>query len=352
MQNQPRYGSLRSALWRHLIAVVLLAASPLCVGSPPSTTISWRESTPAPEPRSGYASGVIGRKLLVIGGTYWEGSKGHWTKKIFCATTHVFDPATQAWTKLPDAPVTLGYSACAQVGEEIFVIGGVQDGEPSRAVWALRKVGGAYAWLRRSELPEERVFASAIAVGPIVYVLGGSRKFEPFDTAGTCCTNGTAVNTLWALDTADAAASWKPLAGYPGELRWGQTAGTDGAAIYMFGGTRQAEQSDPVKPYNEVLRYDLTTHRWSKVAEMPQAMQGASPAYVRGRFFLFAAGKKAMIFDPRTSRFSQVNPLPEDAGVDRFVWIDPVLVGATGETVTEGPRRRSEWTFIGKFSGP
>jgi len=53
--------------------------------------IAWRESTLTPEPRAGYSSGVIGGKLLLFGGTYWEGTKGNWTKKIFSAAVHAFD---------------------------------------------------------------------------------------------------------------------------------------------------------------------------------------------------------------------------------------------------------------------
>ena len=67
--------------------------------------ITWRESTPMPEPRSGYAAGALDGRLVLAGGTYWEGTKGNWTKKIFTPATHAFDPVSQQWQKLPDAPV-------------------------------------------------------------------------------------------------------------------------------------------------------------------------------------------------------------------------------------------------------
>jgi len=320
-----------------------------CSGPLYSSTISWRESTPTPEPRSGYAAGVIAGKLYLMGGTYWEGQKGNWTLKVFSGATHVFDPSAQTWEKLPDSPVTLGYPACATVAGEIFVMGGMQDGQPSRDVYTVQHAGSGLKWLRHSELPEPRLFATAVSINRLIYVLGGTRQFEPFDSKGTCCTSLTATNTVWVLDTADASKSWKPLAKIPGELRWGEQAVTDGTAIYLFGGGYQAKVDDPVRKFNEVLRYDPASDRWSRVGDMPEAMQGAAPVFAGGKIILMAAGKKAMTFDAKTGKFSPIDPLPEDASVDRFFWIDSMLVGASGESTAEGPRRRSVWTFMGRL---
>jgi N-acetylneuraminic acid mutarotase/DNA-binding beta-propeller fold protein YncE len=333
-----------------VVALSLFCPAALNGAWPAPTMIAWWESTPAPEPRAGYASGVIGGKLLLIGGTYWEGTKGNWTKKIWSAAVHAFDPVKQTWERLPDAPVTLGYAASAQVGEEIFALGGVQNGQPSRDVWRLRKSGARYAWDRYGQLPAPRLFASAVSAGKRLYLLGGTSKFEPYDAKGTCCTSTTATNTLWVLDTGDPSRGWKPLAPYPGDLRWGQQAETDGAAVYMFGGSYQAAQQDTVRHFNEVLRYDLAAGQWARVADLPEEMQGAAPTLVHGRIILVASGKKVMLFDPKTARFSPLDPLPQSASVDRFVWIDPLLVGASGENSVEGPRRRSEWTFLGRVS--
>jgi N-acetylneuraminic acid mutarotase len=288
--------------------------------------------------------------LYLIGGTYWEGEKGNWTLKVFSGSTHVFDPSDRSWHKLPDAPVTLGYPACATVGREIFVMGGMQDGQPSPDVYTVQRDGSGLKWLRHSQLPEARLFASAVSIKRSIYILGGTRQFEPFDAKGTCCTSLTATNTLWVLDTTDAAKTWKPLAKIPGELRWGERAVTDGAAIYLFGGGYQAKVDDPVKKFNEVLRYEPSTDRWSRVADMPESMQGAAPVFAGGKIILVGSAKKAMIFEPKTGRFLPVDPLPEDASVDQFLWMDPVLVGASGESTVEGPRRRSPWTFIGRLN--
>jgi hypothetical protein len=55
--------------------------------------------------------------------------------------------------------------------------------------------------------------------------------------------------------------------------------------------------------------------------------------------------------DLKTSSYSELTPLPEEAYVDKFVFLRGQFVGSGGENKLEGPRRRSEWTFIGRFLG-
>src|SRR5437660_134592 len=80
---------------------VLSLMSVLILGVPPflkcsdQLSVVWTQSTAFPEARAGYAAGAIGGKLIIAGGTYWEGTKGHWTKKIFSPSTHAFDPKTE-----------------------------------------------------------------------------------------------------------------------------------------------------------------------------------------------------------------------------------------------------------------
>lgn len=342
---------LRSAEPRRWAGVAALAAGLPLASLSAASLVTWRESTPAPEPRAGYAAGVIGGKLILVGGTYWEGEKGNWTKKVFAAAADAFDPQKQTWEKLADCPVTLGYPACTQVGETIYVLGGLQNGEASSAIRTLKKTGAKYEWRAEGALPEPRLFAAAVTIGRTIYVVGGARQFEPFDAIGTCCTTNTVTATVWAFDTANPAKGWKTLAPVPGGLRWQLKAVTDGTDIFVFGGSFQAKQGDPVKKLKEVLRYEVAKDSWTTAGEMPESMQGSALVPARGLFFLLGSKNQVMTFDPKTTKFAPADPLPRDVYVDYFAWIDPFLVGATGETAVESPRRRSPWTFIGRLGG-
>ena len=337
-----------------VVASCLGWAGPASAGQPGAApaplTITWQQSTPVPEPTDGYAAGVIAGRLIMVGGTYWEGSPGDWQRKIYSRATLAFDPHTQAWERLPDAPVSLAYAASTVVGDELFILGGMQDGQASREIYVLKKTADGYFWRHFGQLPEPRVFANGITLGGSIFVVGGNREFEAFDAKGTCCASLTARNTVWRLNPAEPAARWETLPGYPGELRWLHKAATDGQAIYLFGGVFSTAENIPAKKINEVLRLDPATG-WSKAADLPESLQIAAPAGIVGRIVLVSGSADVMLFDPATARFTPLAGLPAKATVTQFVWIAPFLVGAGGERDPEGPRRRSEWTFVGLVEG-
>jgi N-acetylneuraminic acid mutarotase len=243
---------------------------------------------------------------------------------------------------LPDAPVAFGYAASANVGDTLYVMGGFQNGRASREVYSLRKRGTTYLWQLANTLPEPRLFASAVAIATRIYLIGGVREFEPFDAAGTCCTSRTAANTLWVYDTEHPGKGWVTLAPHPGSPRWAQQAAAGGSALYVFGGSYQGEVKEAVQKFNEVLRYELSSGTWSHVADLPEGLQSAATVAMDDRIILVGSGRNVAAFDPRTRSFSPLDPLPRDAIVDRFFRIGALLVGASGETSIEGPRRRSE----------
>jgi len=342
----------RGLLAGGLAGICLSAAEPVSSHAPEAVpfSIAWTQSAKVPEPTDGYSAGVIDGRLIMTGGTYWEGSKENWTRKVYSKATLAFDPRTQSWERLPDAPVALAYAASAAIGNELFVLGGMQNGQASREILVLRKGAAGFAWHAFGQLPEPRVFASAVAIGRTIFVIGGNREFEPFDAKGTCCTSLTARNTAWVLDLSEPAASWKILPGYPGELRWLHKAATDGSALYLFGGIFQTAENVPAKKINEVLRFDVAGSRWSRLADLPEVMQIAAPVSLRGKIVLIGGATDVVALEPRTAVFTRLASLPEKVTVSHFVWIDPFLVGAGGEGEVEGPRRRSDRTFVGRVT--
>jgi len=336
-----------------LVSLVTLAVvnSPLLYGRG-QVLVSWKQSTVFPEPRAGYAAGVLVGKLVIAGGTYWEGTKGNWTRKIFSPSAHAFDAKNETWEKLPDAPFAFGYAASTVVGDKLFVLGGYTPDGINRRILTLTRQKNGYVWEVFGEMPADRLFAQAVSVGKKIYLLGGTTKFEPYDAAGTCCTSATATNNLMVLDTANPHTGWQQLAPYPGDRRWLFTAETDGNSIWMFGGTFQADQRDPTRNFDEVLRYEIKAGRWSVVGSLPSETREEttlSAMLMQRTIILINSTGKAWQFDLKTCLFQQLPPLPQAAYVDKFVRLDNVIVGAGGENSVEGPRKRSEWTFIGKL---
>lgn len=218
----------RSLFFYPILFVAIIGPNLLLAEPGASPKLKWAMSTPLPEARAGYAAGLVGGKLVIAGGTYWEGTKDHWIKKIFCGTTHAFDPVSETWEKLPDAPIPFGYAADVVVADKLFVLGGYTGSRTSRKILVLEEKRDRYMWSVLGDLPADRLFARALSVGNNLYLLGGTREFEPYDEAGTCCTSNTASKVLMALDTTDPKKVWRRLPPHPGAKRWLFSTETDG----------------------------------------------------------------------------------------------------------------------------
>ena len=322
----------------------------VCAEPPP---LQWNKSAPLPEPRSGYASGIIDGQLIIAGGTYWEGTKGNWTQKVFCSAAHAFDPVKEQWQKIPDTPIPLGYSASVVLSNKLFVLGGFTGQQINSNIYTLEKKSGTYVWKTFGPMPGNRLFAGAVAIGASIYLLGGIEQFEPFDKIGTCCTSRTAVRTLLMLDTATAEPRWRSLARFPGSPRWVFALETDGESLWVFGGEYQEKVSDPVTRISEVWRYRIPKDQWELVGTVPAAAMEGSPL-IPVRFedsILLVSYKKAVwCFDCSSHVWAEATPLPEEAFVDKFSLVNNRIVGAGGENKLDSDRRRSDWTFIGHIA--
>ena len=317
-----------------------------------SEVLHWSLSTPMPEPRSDYVAGAVGGKLIIAGGTYWTGSKGNWIKKHFSASTHAFDPESQTWGKLPDLPVPLGCAGAAVIGDKLFVIGGFTGSQVNRRIFVLEKRQGVYAWKDAGQVPFDRVYPRIVAAGSSLYVVGGTKQFEPRDPTGTCCSSKTATRSLMVLDTNRMQQGWRELAEFPGPLRFYFSAETDGRAIWMFSGIYQAGPTDPISTYNDVSRYDIAHDKWENEQKLPQVSQATnppSPVFVGDGIVLINDFQKVWKLDRSKGTYRELSPLPQAAALDRFVWLDGKIIGASGENFIDPPRRRSEWVFIGRF---
>jgi N-acetylneuraminic acid mutarotase len=292
-------------------------------------------------------------KLIIAGGTYWDGTEGHWTKKRYSASTHAFDPASQHWERLPDLPIGLGYAASTVVDNKLFVLGGYTGSSVNRKIFTLGKVGTRYVWSVLGEMSADRIFASAVSVKRLIYLVGGTTSFEAYDAAGTCCTTNTVTNTLLVFDTDSPVKGWRQLAPFPGRGRWLPAATTDSKSIWLFGGMFQSDSKDPVTNFSEVLKYNFARQSWSAMLPLPKTIADMQPLCslkIRDRVFLFTGEKTVWQLDLGTERYSETTPMPEAVVVDQFFWLRHRIIGAGGESQVEGPRRRSEWTFVARIA--
>jgi sialate O-acetylesterase len=307
-----------------------------------------------PETRSDYAAGVVGGQLIVAGGTFWTGTKDHWIQKQFSASTHAFDPRSETWHELPAMPFPLGGAASAVVDGKLFVTGGFTGTHLNRKILVLEKTNDRYSWKEFGEFPFDRFYPRAVGIGKLLYVVGGTLKFEPRDPTGTCCTSKTATRTLLVLNTQRPQDGWKELAPFPGDPRFYFNTETDGKNVWMFGGIYQSNPKDPVTQFNDVCRYDPAKGKWEQLKPLPELSKegnNPSPVFVGDGFVLINDFQKVWKLDLAAHEYRELARLPEAASVDRFVSIGNEIIGSSGENFIQGPRRRSEWVFVGRFGG-
>jgi N-acetylneuraminic acid mutarotase len=351
-------GSTRAPLLRQLLflvaaAVLPLAAATCCAEDKQASDwrLQWSTSEPLPEPRADYAAGMIDGKLIIAGGTYWDGVPGHWIRKRYTASTHAFDPVSKRWQRLPDMPSTIAFAASAVVENTLLVFGGYTGTHVSRDIFALTSKQGRYAWTRKGQMDVDRVFASAVAVDKTVYLVGGSSKFEPYDIQGTCCTTNSVTKTILAYNAKarNESDAWRELGQYPGAGKWVPAVITDGKAIWVFGGLSQLKVTDAISMSPEVMKYDISNRKWTMVTRLPENLAQAQPLTalkVEREIVLFTGLKRTWRFDPAADTYSETTPMPEGVAVDHFFYLKGEIIGAGGEGHEEGPRRRSSATFI------
>ena len=125
----------------------------------------WTSAAPLPIPRNHLSSAVIGGRVYAIGG-----QQGHDESRRFRSELHVYDPATDTWTRRADLPVRRSHFEPGTTLWEgrILIVGGVGRGaENNRAMNQITAYDPATdTWTELDPLPVR-------LLGPVAQAIGG-----------------------------------------------------------------------------------------------------------------------------------------------------------------------------------
>ena len=266
-----------------------LRAQPASVMTDP---LLWKELPALPD-REGFAgsyAGVSGNALLVAGGANfpgkrpWEGGTKIWYDRVFVLT-----PEATAWREAGRLPQAGGYGVSANTPDGLVLIGGGDASRNFDEVWLTRWNGTTVTFTAWPRLPRPLAMAAGALVGRVLYVAGGLDR--PDATK--------AQNAFFALDLDRQAAGWRELPPWPGPERVLATAGAHDGAFFLFSGARLIPDG-PGKTSREWLRdayrYTSTTG-WKRVADLPRvAVAAPSPApAVAGRLLVLGGDDGAQV---------------------------------------------------------
>ena len=243
-----------------------LAITPL-VEEYDSTTEHWTTRAPLPLGLHHVGIGVVGNRLYVIGG-FKQSLMSVW-KPV--ATVYVYDPAHDAWTEASPMPTARGALAVAELGGNLYAIGGYDGDGNTPAVEAYDPVHNS--WTARAPLLTPRDHLAAATVKGTMYAIGGRFNRDYRHNVSVAEAYDSSTNT------------WTRVADLP-TARSGITAGVVDNVMYVLGG------ESPGGTFSTNEAYVPAQDRWYTMTPMPTARHGLGSAVVDQHLYVIGGGPK------------------------------------------------------------
>jgi N-acetylneuraminic acid mutarotase len=291
----------------------------------------WRELPPLPRAVGGAYAGSVGRRLIVAGGSYWEGAP--WiegSRKFYVDTILAYDSG--AWREIGRLPKPMGYGASFVKDNALWLVGG-QDA--NGAIDTIHCIGKNVT----SKLPAPLMMPAYTFHEGHYYILGGQPNLK------------TALRSKDLL-------TWEPIAAWPGPGRFFAQACSAQGNLYLAGG------ADLAGNRRIFLKdaYRLHNNRWSRIADLPTPVQAGFAAAPRGIPHIFGGSDGALApfeadFADKHPGFSTViwkfeNDQWRPAGLMPYAPVTSTIVEWQGELVIPGgedrPAHRSARVIAGK----
>jgi N-acetylneuraminic acid mutarotase len=212
-----------------------------------------------------------GNDVYLVGG---QGRTDPSASNATLASVEKYEPSTDSWTFVENAPVARAGASAVSYKKNIFVIGGMESGQATTRVDIYDS--DTNTWQQRADAVLATSNAIAYAVDDKIYVLGGDasqRSVQEYDINGD--TWAIKKNTLIGRKNAATVL----YEGY----------------IYILGGITVGELSDNSKIRNTAYRYNTKGDFWETLPSLNSARSAASAFVLNGRIFV-AGGKNDMEF--------------------------------------------------------
>jgi N-acetylneuraminic acid mutarotase len=266
-------------------------------------TDTWEQKADMPTARSGLGAVVMDDKIYCIGGVAsYDGGSGDNSDQIWYDIVEIYDPATDTWST--GAPMSTFHAWYGLVG-----LKGLIYAVNSYYSWNVNEAYNPFEdeWTTISKCNHQRGYATACAMGDsVIYAFGGISndnidrvvQVEKFKPHETQEKRG-----LWTtIAEIDTARCMVPAVSHEGK-------------IYLPGGFCQASG----RCLDKVSVFDPATTSFDVLPPLPQARNGHGAAFLDGHLYVFggktafssgAAQKQVWMFDPDSSKWIAKAPMP------------------------------------------
>ena len=271
----------------------------------------WTNRAPAPTPRAELAAAATGGRIYLLAGT--AGGRG--------LANEEYDPATDAWRKRKEIPVSREgagrhHPGAAAWNGKIYLIGGFDFGNRPLDS-ALEYDPAADAWRALPPMPTPRGALGLVELEGKLYAIGGfgvqgdtgaAERYDPAterwtqlrpmpsprDHLGLGASGGrlyaiggrlgSMANNLGVNEEYDPRADgWATRRPMP-TPRSGVAAAVLGGRVHVFGG------ESPPKTFDENEQYDPASDAWSARARMPSPRHGLAAVTVGDQIYVLGGG--------------------------------------------------------------
>lgn len=242
------------------------------------TAFAWKRLADLPDSIgvAGAFAGVTHGSLVVGGGANcpdgppWKGGEKVWHDKVYR-----LDHPDGTWKTVGVLPRALGYGVTVTYRDRLICVGGSDADRHYEDVFSLALIDGRLVIKALPALPVTMANGCGALLKDTLYVAGGQER--PDSTR--------ALRSIYRIDLAATTPRWESVDPCPGCGRILATAAAGDGAFWVFGGAELVADAKgkPKRRYLcDAYRYD-NAHGWKRIADLPHAVVAApSPALYDG----------------------------------------------------------------------
>ncbi len=238
-------------------------------------TESWSKGQAPPLEMNHFQAVSFDGKLYVIGAL-----TGGFPDEKPIPNIYIYDPATDKWTKGPEIPEgrRRGAAGAFAYNDKLYLVNGIQNGHTDGYVsWLDEYDPATDTWTKLPDAPHQRDHVQAVVADNKIFVAGGRTTSN--------ATGQTLELTVPEVDVYDfGSGEWSTWENDIPTMRAGTTSIHHGDQIIVIGGESGAMES--AHPQAEAL--NINTGEWESLPELNQGRHGTQAIVFEDKIYIAA----------------------------------------------------------------